>query len=668
VSRSSRAPHQAIRYLGASTAVGLVAASLAALASTPAQATDWSSCLAGSTDRQAVFGRAAERSGVPRSILLGVSFMESRWDDHAGAPSTSAGYGPMHLTSPDGIERTPAEHAMGKGDGSRADRQSRARAQATRVRIGKDALSTLAKAAGLTGVSADRLKTDAVANICGGAAVLAQYQREAGGARDLGDWSAAVARYSGADDQASALRFAQQVFRVIRTGEARTTNDGQRMLLRPISSARVDRAAVASLGLAVTGTQAADCPSGLGCEWYPAPYEKYGPDAGDYGNHDLADRPRTGHIQYILLHDTEATYDTTLQLVSDPTYVSWHYTIRSADGHIAQHVANREVAWHAGNWYVNMHSIGIEQEGFAADGAAWFTEALYQNSATLVKHLSAEYGVPLDRAHVIGHDQVPGILPANVAGMHWDPGPYWDWQHYFDLLGAPIKADRRGASDVVTVAPGFADNVQPVTGCTAGQPSTTPCPPQGTNFVYLYTAPDASSPLVPDIGLHADGSPSTTYVSDIGARAAAGQKFLVSQTLGDWTAVWYLGQEAWIYNPVADPVLLPSRGQVVWSGTGAAVPVYGRAYPEKSAYPAGIPYQTVAPLQYSIQPGQAYVLADKKIQTDYYRATTFNCSVQPDCIQVKGTDPYYQIWFGHRIAYVRAADVVITNGVATAAP
>jgi hypothetical protein len=668
VSRSSRAPHQAIRYLGASTAVGLVAASLAALASTPAQATDWSSCLAGSTDRQAVFGRAAERSGVPRSILLGVSFMESRWDDHAGAPSTSAGYGPMHLTSPDGIERTPAEHAMGKGDGSRADRQSRARAQATRVRIGKDALSTLAKAAGLTGVSADRLKTDAVANICGGAAVLAQYQREAGGARDLGDWSAAVARYSGADDQASALRFAQQVFRVIRTGEARTTNDGQRMLLRPISSARVDRAAVASLGLAVTGTQAADCPPSLGCEWYPAPYEKYGPDAGDYGNHDLADRPRTGHIQYILLHDTEATYDTTLQLVSDPTYVSWHYTIRSADGHIAQHVANREVAWHAGNWYVNMHSIGIEQEGFAADGAAWFTEALYQNSATLVKHLSAEYGVPLDRAHVIGHDQVPGILPANVAGMHWDPGPYWDWQHYFDLLGAPIKADRRGASDVVTVAPGFADNVQPVTGCTAGQPSTTPCPPQGTNFVYLYTAPDASSPLVPDIGLHADGSPSTTYVSDIGARAAAGQKFLVSQTLGDWTAVWYLGQEAWIYNPVADPVLLPSRGQVVWSGTGAAVPVYGRADPEKSAYPAGLPYQTVAPLQYSIPPGQAYVLADKRIQTDYYRATTFNCSVQPDCIQVKGTDPYYQIWFGHRIAYVRAADVVITNGVATAAP
>ena len=302
------------------------------------------------------------------------------------------------------------------------------------------------------------------------------------------------------------------------------------MQLAPTSSARVDRAAVESLGLAVTDTVTADCPPSLGCEWYPAPYEQYGPGVGDYGNHDLADRPQTGTIQYILLHDTEATYDTTLQLVSDPEYVSWHYTIRSNDGHIAQHVANREVAWHAGNWYVNMHSIGIEQEGFAADGAAWFTEALYQNSSTLVKHLAAEYGVPLDRAHVIGHDQVPGILPGNVAGMHWDPGPYWDWEHYFDLLGAPIAADRRGRSDVVTVAPGFADNLQPVTGCVAGQPSTTPCAPQGTNFVYLYSAPDAASPLVTDIGLRPSGAPSTTYVSDIGARAAAGQKFLVAET------------------------------------------------------------------------------------------------------------------------------------------
>ena len=58
--------------------------------------------------------------------------------------------------------------------------------------------------------------------------------------------------------------------------------------------------------------------------------------------------------------------------------------------------------------------------------------------------------------------------------------------------------------------------------------------------------------------------------------------------------------------------------------------------------------------------------SDGDIETDYYRATTFDCSVQPDCVQVQGADRYYEIWFGHRIAYVRAADVTIQDGVATA--
>ena len=659
MSRSSRASTSPTRWLGAATVIGLTAATFAALTGGAAQATDWSACLQGRTDRQAVFSRAAERSGVPQSILLGVSFMESRWDDHDGAPSTSAGYGPMHLTSPDGIEEAPHEHAMGKGDGS-APRM--AQQQTTRQRIGKDALSTLAKAATLTGISKDRLRTDAVANVCGGAAVLADYQREAGGAKTLGDWSAAVARYSGADDQATALRFARQVFRTIRAGEARTTNDDQRVVLRANSSARVSEDAVVGLGLSRVAGGRPDCPKGLDCEWLPAPYKHYGKAPGAYGNHDLANRQEDMDIEYIVIHDTEATWDTTLQLVNDPTYVSWHYSLRSVDGHIAQHVDNSDVAWHAGNWYVNMHSIGLEHEGFAAEGAAWYTESLYENSATLVRHLSAKYGVPLDRAHVIGHDQVPGILPANVAGMHWDPGPYWDWEHYFDLLGAPIAADGDGTSPVVTVAPGFEDNQQPVTRCDADATTADVCPAQGTNFVYLYSQPDLASPLVTDIGLKPTGAPSTTVVSDIGARATAGQKLVVQEVQGDWTKVWWLGADAWVYNPVAAPTLLPSRGQVVTPSATTSVPVYGRAYPEEAAYPAEIPYQTVLPLQYSIPPGQSYVLADADIESDYYYAKTFRCKyVALDCTEVSGADRYYQIWFGHRIAYVRAADVTVQD-------
>ena len=101
--------------------------------------------------------------------------------------------------------------------------------------------------------------------------------------------------------------------------------------------------------------------------------------------------------------------------------MSWHYTIRSADGHVAQHVATRNVAAHAGNWYLNMHSIGFEHEGFAAQPGAWYTEALYRNSAELAKYLAAKYGFELDRAHVVGHDQFGSVQlqvgPGPVLGL-----------------------------------------------------------------------------------------------------------------------------------------------------------------------------------------------------------------------------------------------------------
>src|SRR2546429_5698423 len=48
--------------------------------------------------RQADFAAAAQRYGVPASVLLGVSYLESRWDAHQGEPSTDGGYGPMNLT------------------------------------------------------------------------------------------------------------------------------------------------------------------------------------------------------------------------------------------------------------------------------------------------------------------------------------------------------------------------------------------------------------------------------------------------------------------------------------------------------------------------------------------------------------------------------------------
>ena len=603
----------------------------------------------GSGARQQAFTAAAAEFGVPAPLLEAVSYAQTRWEGHAGEHNTSGGYGPMNLVDATVFTADLAQQRDGVGS-----------AQAVPT-----SLDSLGRAARLLGVDRDALRTDATANIRGGAALLTSTQASlglpTGTGSDAGQWYASVAAVSGAPDADGAADFADAAYAALTTGAARMTSDGQAVSLSA-QPATPQRGQLDRLGLAKPKSDPnVECPKSIRCESIPAPYVQYGTTPGAYGNHDLAarDTPAGPSVQYIVIHDTEASWDTTLKLVQDPTYVSWHYSVRSSDGLIAQHVPTKDVAWHAGNWYVNMHSIGIEHEGFAPDGATWYSEPMYRNSAKLVKYLADKYDIPLDRGHIIGHDQVPGITPAGVAGMHWDPGPYWDWQHYFQLMGAPLQAHAVASSDVVRILPGFDGNVQRVTGCVT---ATVACEPQGTNFVYLRTAPSASAPLVTDIGIRPTGTASTTEVADIGARATAGVEYAVAERAGDWTAIWWLGQKAWFENPVSAPTAIPVKGSVVVPKAGrASVPVYGRAYPEAAAYAAypGVPVQAVVPLQYSILAGQRYALQDATVSTDYYRATTFAGTPPTDHVDIRGQDAYYQVSLGHRTAFVRAADVDI---------
>src|ERR1044071_8194737 len=169
----------------------------------------------------------------------------------------------------------------------------------------------------------------------------------------------------------------------------------------------------------------AECPHGLHCNFVAAAYQQNSADPGDYGNYDLANRPDDGlSIRFVVVHDTEESYDDTLATFENShTYVSEHYVTRSSDGLVTQMVPTHDVAWQAGNWWINTHSVGIENEGFVLD-PSYFTPRLYHSLARLVRYTADRYGVPLDREHIIGHDQVPGPTAAFQAGMHWDPGPY----------------------------------------------------------------------------------------------------------------------------------------------------------------------------------------------------------------------------------------------------
>ncbi|MFJ9243447.1 N-acetylmuramoyl-L-alanine amidase [Streptomyces sp. NPDC101776] len=603
---------------------------------------------------QRAFSSASAEYRVPQTVLLAVSYLQSRWDTHDGAPSVTGGYGPMHLTD----ARTALAATEHFSEGTEDARGDSARpALHPTARIPADSqlpprLRTLTKAAELTGLAASDLRTDEAANVAGGAALLADAQQGLGEplSTDPADWYGAIARFSGADDTATAAAYANDVYDVIHTGEQRVTDAGQQVVLAAQPELAPDTAQLAETGLRTLAAGGTECPKKVSCEWIPAPYSQFGNN--DYGNHDLGDRPASQSIKYIVVHDTEGQWDAVLNLVQDPTYVSWNYTIRSTDGLIAQHVKAKDVAWHAGNWYINAKSIGIEHEGFLAAPDAWYTEAMYRSSARLVSYLTKKYGIPLDRQHILGHDNVPGPTTSTVPGMHTDPGPYWDWAHYFDLLGHPVKQTAKKGGGLVTIRPDYTTNRPVYTGCvTAGQP----CAVHGSSEVRLYSGPGETYPLIKDIGL---GTTPTTGVNDLSSRVSTGQQYAVADRSGDWTAIWYLGQEAWFRNPKKQPTAVAATGLVVTPKAGVdSVPVYGRAYPEASAYPTGVPAQAVSPLPYTLLKGQKYVVGDK-VPGEYYYAVTFTTDSHK---VVVGKDLYYEIQYGHRVEFVRAADVTVSR-------
>ncbi|GAA4792378.1 N-acetylmuramoyl-L-alanine amidase [Streptomyces ziwulingensis] len=171
-----------------------------------------------------------------------------------------------------------------------------------------------------------------------------------------------------------------------------------------------------------TGTRT---PAGRGAESVDRPGAEWQPASGS--NYTKASRPGSHSLDRVVIHVTQETYADTLAIFQNPQRkVSAHYVVRSADGHLAQCVREADIAWHAGNWDYNTRSVGIEHEGWV-DRPEYFTDALYEQSAALTAAICSTYGIPRDRAHIIGHHEVPG-------SDHTDPGPLWDWTRYLALV------------------------------------------------------------------------------------------------------------------------------------------------------------------------------------------------------------------------------------------
>jgi len=640
---------------------------------------------------QSDFTSAAAEFQVPVSVLLAVSYQETLWESHQGQPSSTGNYNVMGLTEVDASQVVPATKAQKESDLEAFGDGRAVPAPSAKVLAGIDtvdttapALHTLDTAAALLRQPASALRGTEKQSVRGGAALLASYQRKLRGTlpADPGAWYAAVAEYDQAPDPGAAEQFANRVYATISGGAARTTADGQIVALAADPAVVPQTAEAHALTTAPQPAVAAtappaQCPSGLACAFDPADAEKY----------DIANRPADGDtVRYLVLHDTEASASSTIDSFTSAgaPYVSAHYVV-AADGAVTQLVPDQDTAVQADNKTVNMHSIGIENEGYALRNGSWFSEQEYESASALVQYLANQFDIPLDRDHVIGQDEVPYAFDAPALGRNnpvvtqgVDPGTSWDWGHFLDLAGAPISGD--GAAVVggtVTIAPPYDGSYEPtVTGCVT---KAATCSARPANFVYLHTGPSASAPLLGDPLLKSVGMASgSTSGGDVSDKAVYGQTFVVAPgTTGDWTAIWYGGQEAYFYNPGGEYTYANSApDQTLVTPVGSkAVQVYGRAYPEASDYP---PSQaafgaTVAQgtgykdLPYTIPAGQAYVTAGE-VTGDYYQYNgTYNakdtdCASAADQCEVIGrtqASQYYQISYDHRLGFVKATDVQV---------
>ncbi|MFE7125510.1 peptidoglycan-binding protein [Streptomyces sp. NPDC057617] len=374
--RSTPGRRTALSALGALITTVLIA-TVQPAGATPAPVGPAQGDTVGRDTMSRAFGQAASEFGVPRDLLVAVGYGETHLDGHNGEPSQANGYGVMHLVS------NPSSR-------------------------------TLERAAELTGEPRAELREDTAANIRGGAAVLRSYADglglDAAERRSVNAWYPVVARYGGATDPATARLYADTVYTFLAEGISAPVAGGERVTVRPRAVAP-ERGSYATAG--TREGRAALSPDYPPAAWVPANAANY--SAG-----------RSASISTVVVHVTQGSYAGTISWFQNPSSkVSAHYVVRSSDGAITQMVRDSDTAYHARS--ANSSSLGIEHEGFIAD-PSWFTDAMYRSSAALTKYLCERYGIPKDRAHVVGHAEVPG-------NDHTDPGPNWNWTYYMQLVG-----------------------------------------------------------------------------------------------------------------------------------------------------------------------------------------------------------------------------------------
>ncbi len=306
------------------------------------------------------------------------------------------------------------------------------------LRRGK--LDTLALGAALAGRSELDLRRDGDLALDAGARVVAELgQRTGARADDLTTWTRAVEELSGYADGPRRTEYMHRVFAVLSRGGTFEARDGEQITVSPH-----DIPIALTVDLRGTLRLSANTPEFPGAEWITT------------SCNSKCNMTRNGPIAYVVVHDTEGGWDASVATLQNDPGKSVQYII-GTDGRTAQFLAESVNAWHAGNSYYNNRSVGIEHVGYSTKP---FPEAQYAKSAQMLKYLTDKYAIPKDRAHIIGHDQIPNgnkipqsspacaLSPGgcqsspNYGGSsrHTDPG-IWEWCGYMARFGGACKCN-----------------------------------------------------------------------------------------------------------------------------------------------------------------------------------------------------------------------------------
>nr|WP_083453947.1 N-acetylmuramoyl-L-alanine amidase [Syntrophomonas palmitatica] len=146
-------------------------------------------------------------------------------------------------------------------------------------------------------------------------------------------------------------------------------------------------------------------------------------------------------ILAIVDHITAGSAEGALSWLCNPiSKASAHYLV-TRKGEIFQMVKDEDTAWHAGivnkpDWTLydgsnpNYYTVGIEHEAL---GGQALTEAQYQASLWLHRHIIEKYNIPADRDHIIGHYRIDSV------NRQHDPGPGFSWERLFKDLADPAS-------------------------------------------------------------------------------------------------------------------------------------------------------------------------------------------------------------------------------------